>query len=225
MRSDKLVKVLLIGLSISPILSANTITVGAYNNSTCFPFACAGGSPVTRYQQVYAASAFSTNAYIDNISFPVASSLNSNNVDPATFTVYLSTTPVAVGGLSSDLASNAGPDETFFGTTSIGPTVPNAITFLGRPFIYNPHNGNLLLDVFISGKSANPRGHATLEEEDISGTVTQSAYINGGPGVTSDIGLVTSFTAPEPGTGLIFSLTLVAGALGAICRRKRASRV
>src|SRR5712691_7699291 len=125
MRSDKLVKVLLMGLSVGPMLSASTITVGAFNNSTCFPFSCAGSSPVTRYQQVYASSAFFGNAYIDNISFAVASSLNNNNVDPATFKIYLSTTPEAVTGLSSNLSSNVGADDSLFGTFSIGPTIPS----------------------------------------------------------------------------------------------------
>jgi hypothetical protein len=136
------------------------ITGNAPETSTFVPFLI-NNSGVTemRYQQVYAASAFSNVApqciYITRLgprlsfSDPPRVAWTIRNMQ-----INLSTTQRSVDDLSLNFAENVGPDDTeVFGPgqhdfSGDGALQPLLIT-LEKPFRYNPTSGNLLLDVRI----------------------------------------------------------------------------
>jgi len=241
----------LLSLSILPALAASAVTIvapGGYdavegNDGNSFPFNNFEG----RYQQGYAADQFDSGLLqINEIAFrtdadPAAADWTSN----LTFTVNLSTSQNAVGSLSTTFADNVGSDATLVytatsgivGGTNAGGTGPNAfdvILTLDTPFLYNPANGDLLLEVLmetqvnflpLSGFSYLDAVESDTGTFDIglqrvwnsggdTGALTGSTDVEG-------FGLVTRFTydvVPEPGTGLL----LTAGLLGLAAQRRRA---
>ncbi len=131
-----------------------TITIGAPGDSggNCIPFGCTPAA----YQQVYSASFFPDAASISAISFPrtnVASS-GTNTITTATYTVSLSTTSKPVNGLNLiNLNENIGSDNQVFFSGVLQGTIASGgkLTVTGTPFLYDPAQGNLLLDIRVSG--------------------------------------------------------------------------
>jgi hypothetical protein len=187
-------------------LSAGTIIgtqgVGA-SGENCSPFGCPNLEGVPTYQQIYASSAFSGPITIRSITFfnttSPTSGFESFALTPGMYTLSLSSTSVALDGLSSaSPGNNQGVDnQVFFSGAVSGSFLDGRFTFVGlNPFTYDPGTGrNLLLTIATSSVSADT---FTRMDSDPSGLVTRRAVF-GIPNFQDNIGLVTEFAdAPEP---------------------------
>jgi len=110
--------------------------------------------PAMRYQQVYDASAFAglepTNRYITQLEFPPYNPSDYPFGYSTNLKVYLSTTAKTSTTLSTNFAANVGPDELLTVVTNhLLPVndMNRLVLTLPKPFVYNPTNGNLLLEV------------------------------------------------------------------------------
>ncbi|HAX77381.1 MAG TPA: hypothetical protein DCY88_16490 [Cyanobacteria bacterium UBA11372] len=205
------------------------------------------GLSSSRYQQVFAASEFSSlseSFLITQILFrPDARMGSAFSSTLPNVQINLSTTTKAPDGLSTIFAQNIGSDErvVFSGALSLSSAFTGAATEpkdfdiainLATPFLYNPSGGNLLLDVrnFAGGFSTQFDGENTLG--DYTSRVT-STLVGASGGSASTSGLVTKFVTtpavpavpavpgkavPEPASVLgIFAVA----AFGATSARKR----
>lgn len=209
----------------------NSSIEGDSNNS--FPFNLASlGMYTMRYQQVYNSTEFASlggPAIITQIAFrpdfETGSAFSStlNNVQ-----ISLSTTLFDASTIGQTFADNLGADDTvvFNGALSLsssftgppaGPKNFDIVINLTAPFVYNPENGNLLLDVrnFAGGSTTSfDSHHLPVSQRVLSGIVTDTAGSSGG-----DSGLVTQFSftpVPEPRV----SSFLLLGFLALVARRK-----
>jgi hypothetical protein len=191
----------------------------SWNN---FPFSIGGlNEKSQRYQQVYAASAFSALAepglitalaFRPDFEVAVAFSVTLGDVQ-----INLSTTSAEPDALSNTFANNVGLDDAVvfagplflssaFSGPAEGPKDFDVVIELQHPFLYDPSAGNLLLDVrnFTGGIST--RLDATEGDSDpISRVHTNpgAGAVDTPTGFTNTSGLVTRFTVPEPSaTGL-----------------------
>lgn len=215
---------LLVGVPASPAL-ATTIIVGQPGDAgsgNCFPFGCSGGS---RYQQVYNAALFPGSLLVNQVQFfNTQFNPGLGVVGTANYEIHLSATAAAVNGLSTvDFDSNVGAnDALFFNGTLGGPIGGTTFAINGTGFLYNPADGNLLLDIFKTGGASN--GNVYFDARNGSfGTDSSRAHDFGSE--FANWGLVTGFSddglapVPEPAT-----LTLLAPALAwAAWRRHRRS--
>jgi len=169
-----------------------------------------------RYQQVYAASEFTSFGgpiRVTEIAFrPDAFFGNAFQTTMPGVEIHLSTTSKAPDGLSTTFASNIGADDTlvFSGSLQLsssftgpldGPKAFDVRIVLTTPFVYDPTAGNLLLDL------RNLMGGTTsiLDAEMKFGDTTSRVYsfkvpesvldATGFLGGTTSVGLVTEFTA------------------------------
>lgn len=149
-------------------------------------------------------------------------------VTSAAYSFSLSTSSQAVDGLSSTLADNVGPDSAAFFSGVLSETIPGGIlTITGSPFVDNPANGNLLLDILISGQpTAEAAITVFMDESDGSAGTTGRALVIDGVGSVNGPGLITGFTfdaaggsVPEPGTWGLLGAGLVA--LRVVTRRRK----
>jgi hypothetical protein len=196
-------------------LSAGSITVGEDNSGNYFPFGFPVVGPGTQYQEAYSSSLFSGPITITAIDFFVQPNPIDivNTLYTATFSLSLSTITADVNSLSNtDLNSNLGADNTSFTTVNLSGLAPNELTFTGAPFLYNPADGNLLLNIDITNVITT--GTAAFQDNGPDGPSTIARYQNFGTG-TSGYGLVTEFDftpqVPEPG-----SFGLLAAGLGSM---------
>jgi hypothetical protein len=232
-RRSVLFSLVVSGLCCLPALQAGTIVIpgadagteGDTNNG--FPFDITAFSLSSqRYQQAYAASGFSGPILITGIDFrPDAFTGAAFSSTLPSIQIDLSTTSAAVDALSLTFASNVGGDDTivyasgplalssaFTGPVG-GPKAFDIHIAFTTPFVYNPLNGNLLLDVRnFGGGTTTP-----FDSDDASGAISRVSTTTSGVGsATADFsdtqGLVTQFdfgsAVPEPSTGF-----LVGGAL------------
>ncbi len=200
---------------------------GSANNG--FPFNIGNFSVATmRYQQVYSSTQFSVitgPTFITAISFrPDSGSGGSFSSNLSNIQINLSTTAASPAGLSTTFASNVGGDNAlvYSGALSLSssftggsPKDFDILITLQTPFLYDPANGNLLMDV------SNLGGEITTQfDADSTTGLTARAYSTDANSTTADnadsLGLVTQFSfaaVPEPTTwALIGIVTLGTGA-------------
>jgi hypothetical protein len=184
-----------------------------------------------RYQQVFGSSDFTD--IISGIAFSISEirfrPLNLPQFSTAVLPdiqVNLSTTRRTVDGLSSVFAENVGLDETVvfargalrFESSAV--SFPYVITFL-HPFIYDPADGNLLLDVRnYGGGRSGPFAASTLTSDHSSSVWARS--VDSASGILDSSGLTTGFRVtlvPEPGVLALLALA-AAGAVGVVQNRR-----
>ena len=196
-------------------LLGSSITVGTDNGGNDFPF---GGpffsNPGTVYQEAYASTDFSAPELITGIDFFEQAGFT-GSIYSGTYTLSLSMISASIGSLSTtNLASNLGADNTVFDTVVLSGTAPSKLTFTGTPFLYDPSQGNLLLNISITGGSGG-KGVAFQDNEGVGTSVAR--YQNFGSNNGLGWGLVTEFDSlsggpavPEPGTMSLFGCGMAA---------------
>jgi hypothetical protein len=193
--------------------NANALAQGDGGNG--YPFALAYYD-TQYYQQVYDASQFSllsTNGgTINSIAFrgyaPWPRIVYS-------VTLYLSTTTRAVDGLSTNMSSNVGPDNTrvfsgLYTLSAVTGSFPQPLPFgvvipLQSGFFYNPTNGNLLLNLTISDTPATEFAQPFVDDVASSGDSVSRAHRDpfdthtwlDSYGAVTEFG-VTPVVAPKP---------------------------
>jgi hypothetical protein len=192
---------------------ATTLIIGlppTPGNGNCFPFGCSYNS---EYQQVFTQSPFASlgPVRITQLSFyNTQFNGGANAMNSGTWTISLSTTSKDWNTLLPTFASNIGQDNqiVFTGNLSQPWSFPKTMTItLTNPFIYDPSQGNLLMDVITQGVSS-PGGNIYFDSTGLnavgtgSSTVTSRDYC-GFTGclsgtVNTGYGLVTGFGFTTP---------------------------
>ena len=189
------------------------------NSSTSDPFT----SSSFRFQQVFSASQFGTTPFfINNIRFRMDGASSGDVLYSfGGGTVQFSTTTRTADNLSSVFADNIGSDVTtvrngafsFGGTFQPGASPqPFGQTISVSPFLYNPAQGNLLLD--IRGRSGLVLFPGALDAESTVGDSVSWVFASSELptfGNVSTLGLITRFDValvPEPSTWMITTMGL-----------------
>jgi hypothetical protein len=202
------------------------------SSGICAPFNC-NNDPVfgviTEYQQVYSSTSFPGRLTITGIDFFHTAAPFPVSVNAASYTLRFSTTSKSVvgtgsllSGLSNTLSNNIGADDQLFFSGTLSGLIPigGKLAIVGTaPFSYDPANGNLLLDISITGAAASPGvGGLDLHNYNIDpGTTlfgrafTESGGSVGVKQVNDRGGLVTQFdvVTPEPALALPIALVLI----------------
>jgi hypothetical protein len=229
------------GTIVVPGLSANTD--GNSDNGLPFNNSQFGTSSV-RYQQVFDASqfaAFGGPQVITQIAFrPDAIKGSAFATIIPNIQIDLSTTSATPFTLSSTFAFNVGADDvtvlngplalsSAFTGPAAGPKDFDIVINLPTPFVYDPANGNLLLDVRNFSAATTTQFDATTDPSiGRAFTITGNGVNDPTGNTTGGYGLVTRFSfAPalnvvaEPNSALLAGLGFV-GILGARLRKRRA---
>jgi hypothetical protein len=201
-------------LSSTPAFS-NVLVGGPADAGTgnCFPFGCSYSG---EYQQDYTASAFSGPVTITGLKFfNTAYNNNATSMNSGLWTISLSTTSAGPNSLSGTFASNIGSNNTlvFSGNLSQPWSFGDALNIaFATPFNFDPSAGNLLMDVSVSGASAD--GGSIYFDGHRGGSIMGRVYHDGV--VENDFGLVTEFVTgdrvsnvPEPSGLALLALGLV----------------
>lgn len=168
----------------------------------------------TRYQQVYASTAFAGPLNIEELVF-YATSNTQVPLLPADLEIYFSVTDRGVNEISfRPFDDNLGAHTRFFASLAGGFLLTGPeLAIRGESFFYDPAQGNLLLDIRVNGA---PLGHlgpffAALGPGNLarSATIPFSRWHDFGIGYDNQ-GLVTGFRefVPEPGTLALLGLGL-----------------
>jgi hypothetical protein len=235
----------------SPALATTLIVPGPAtgNAQAPTPFNYYGSSG-SRVQQIYASKLFPGAELINGFSFraypgAAPSSFFGNSVDISDVVIKLSTTAAGAdesGSLpSATFADNLESDATtvFSGAldlataaTGTGPQPFDYTDSFSQPFLYNPADGNLLLDVAIpSGATVSGAGFGFLTFDTVN-TIDDGIYsvVNisdsgAASGTLSTAGAITAFSVsaavPEPSTWLMMVAGF--GILGAAMGKRRSA--
>jgi len=184
------------GATIVPVGSA--YVEGSTNN--VFPFAT---NVIEQYQQVWDGNLFGSETIdITAISFRLDEGLPSFGPTLLNQSLSLSTTSRLVDGLSTNLASNIGADNTVVatnptvsGTGGAGPNPFDITIVFDQAFSFDPTAGNLLLNVVGTGV----HGIGAFDAINDNNDGTSRVYTRGGligPGFNTT-GLVVQFSSPN----------------------------
>jgi hypothetical protein len=218
----------------SAFVAANAITIVAPNDSTSvegngvssYPLAGSnigsGGPVAVHYQQVFSASQFDAldpASVFTAIAFRPNVGEKASSITYTSFQLTLSTTTARPDFLSTLFANNLGSDAKVvysgalsLATTSIGtPTKPanfDASIPFQSSFAYDPSQGNLLVDIVLSGPNTNSTSFfldaANTAGDSVSSLLAATGGMNpsGPTGSASTTGTVIQFTStvPEPST-------------------------
>ncbi len=130
-----------------------TITIGAPRDpfENGFPFGGKFGTSLgTRYQQAYSSTQFSALGPILITSINFLDGIG--NFAESNYTFYLSTISANINALSNvNFESNRGTNNTLFASVDLKGSVAATLRINGfTPFLYDPSQGNLLLDIVVS---------------------------------------------------------------------------
>ena len=205
------------------------------------PFNCGFGPPSVRYQQVYLGSQFPQKVLIEEVSFRLYNEFGSTpgfvpTVVPDIL-LQMSTTQAEPNTLSTTFADNVGPDvETVYsGNITVSafacdtqPCPFDIMVRLQSPFLYNPEDGNLLLDFRIPECVITGELDAVILSPIVNAVV--SAGDNSSTGSIQKSGNVTQFTIAQNQnipTLSEWGLIATAGILGivglVVVRRRKAA--
>jgi hypothetical protein len=189
---------------------ADSIIIGSLtpNGGNSDPFGgTLPGFTGTRYQQAYASSDFDGLGPIEitSISFVNSDPSGGAPLAASTYTFSFSTITAGIDTLSNtNFNGNLGPNNTLFAIVPLSGTAPSILTITGStPFLYDPSQGNLLLDIVVS-----PGGVPFLSSL-VSGAAFDSPLAPGvfsryqnfsenGTGVGAGLSTEFSFATPEP---------------------------
>jgi hypothetical protein len=223
------------------IVVPNALAAVEGNSNNTNPFGNTFFADV-RYQQVYRANQFSGSILIGQIAFRPDASFGSafSTVSPD-IQINLSTTSRNPDALSATFSQNVGVDDTVVynrgplplstanaGGGLFGPRDFDIVITLTTPFLYNPSQGNLLLDV----RNFRVVTTTSFDAEDTAGDPVSRVYgrVNDvtAPFNPDTIGLVTQFLPPpptqpipEPTSLALLGFGSFALALGSVYRRFR----
>jgi hypothetical protein len=217
------------------IVAPNNLQFVDGNSGSWVPWGAGPG----RYQEVFAASEFSALAgvgggWIRNLSFRLdAADVGDFQRTVRDVQINLSTTSRGPDGLSAVFAENVGPDErvVFTGNATLimnrGPGPPASMPFGSpifiSPFLYDPSQGNLLLDVWIFSQSP-VLLPSKLDSSRVTGDAISSvgAPVNSASGLVDTEGLVVRFfVEPVPEPSMVALLCVGAGFGIAVWRTRR----
>ncbi|MEO7083503.1 MAG: PEP-CTERM sorting domain-containing protein [Gemmatimonadaceae bacterium] len=196
------------------------VTFGDFDESTCVPVSCFGGSI---YQQLFSPSELpSTRFFVDWITFYVSTP---GQFDTRPFSLYLSTN--TNGFLTVNPLGNRGSDRTEFVSVAGGGFDGGSdVTFRTLdPFLFDPSEGDLLMEIDYSGSSTPLTDALYLEKSDDEAQI-ESGFDDGLFFRLQPGGLRTTFlltpavtTTPEPAT-----LGFVAIGLAGLTAQRRQRR-
>ncbi len=202
------------------------------NSNNAYPFSLGGFPATARYQQIFGAPQFSSLSgpvLITQIAFrPDSLGGNTFHKTLSNVQINLSTSTANPEALSTTFANNVGADNTVVRSGGLALSSANAgsgpknfdiIIMLSTPFLYNPANGSLLMDVRNSSVGTPTQlDTTTFDAENTVGDGVSRLYsgfsgsVNSTTGIADSIGLVTQFTftpVPEPSTYLAGALLLL----------------
>jgi hypothetical protein len=187
-----------------------------------------------RYQQVFNGSDFLIGSreggYIERIWFRPDSELGTRfNTTFPTIQINLSTTSRGADGLSALFSDNIGANEVvvYAGPLQLS-SLGGGITFfdiripLAQQFVYDPHAGNLLLDVRLFQGTPTTYFDAT----EVAGDSVSRVWaldVNSPSGQADTLGLITGFSItpiPEPGGASLVALGLLLSGAWHFWRRR-----
>lgn len=200
---------------------ADVIIGAGANSGNFFPFTGDGYNVNTRYQQVYKSSFFSGPTLITSISF-FDSNYPGAVFETADYAFTLSTSKYAVDHLNtSDLNDNPGADAALFASVHLAGATGSMFTISagtggGAAFIYDPSQGDLLVDIVRSNAVAGTgSGYLDAYNGDAGGIFSRAHNFDGG---FEGYGLKTGFgtqAVPEPSTFLLGAIgTTMVGLIG-----------
>lgn len=212
-------------------LRAQDITIGgAASGTNVAPFSSYSFLPNNRYQQMYSASLFGNGPLmIDALRFYNTKSVAGGlpgSIAEGNYLIRLGITSKTENGLSTNFDSNVtGTQQLFYS----GYFAPNSLRIAGNSFLYDPTQGNLLLDVIVLNQAT--VGFLGLDYSNSANDGTSRAYntwplpFQPSQGAADKFGLITTFetsapaVVPEPATMLLTASGMML--VGVFARRRK----
>src|SRR5215510_2645548 len=203
--------VITLGLTAAQATGAGTITIGTAGGLNAFPFSAGDYAAGGEYQEIYSSTAFPGPAFLTSIAF--VSGTFGQDTAHYDLTLGLSNTTASVAAPSTNFTANKGPNfKTVFSGALTANLLSNGTFDLIFPislFLYDPSQGNLLLDVVIN--SVTTGGFNAFRTNATAGLTSRIFQSFGtGPAFTDSTGaLFTQFGIPEPSTLPLLALAAV----------------